>query len=220
MTSEQDLTRATALRRIKKHAFSEVLEPLGFEPLGTTTWCRGAGELSHGINLEANWGSRQVKWGVLCPETVPMVWGDYEKQAAKDPVSYAVLGDLTKWQGYDAVMPWFDLPDRVSPQQLETIIDGLRADISWYATWMEQFDTRRALLDYLLQNREPEDPRGFLMPSSLPMKLRVAAALAVLDRDPTAGTLVEEAAVASEPWGPDVRIDQLRSNARAANLIQ
>ena len=61
-------------------------------------------------------------------------------------------------------------------------------------------------------NRDRKDPRGFIFPVNLPVKVYVAAALAVVDRSPEAHALLDEAATEF------ARFDDEINNGRLARL--
>ncbi len=193
----ESLSRPQALKRIIRAGVEPVLFAAGFERAGATSWVRHKSELDHMVGLPAYSSSRSIQWGIVCPEAVAFLW---DKPPRIIDVAWSVLTGTPGTPGHPAACGPIRLDDENDPEQIEVLAAAVAIDMHEVDERMRPFDTRRQLRSYLLENRDPTDKRGFVVPVSLPLKLYTAAVLAVLDRAPDAADLVTEAEVAWQPW--------------------
>ena len=209
----QLLSRSVALRRVLSEGIDGVLVPAGFEPRGRRAWLRQASELQHVIGLESRYGTFRVQWGVVSPEAVPYLWGTPAKEG---DVAWSAMTGHPRGIHHPAACQSFSLEDPVPAEEVQRITAGLAADMRRMEEYLRPFTTRRELRDYLLANRDPSDPRGFVIPAGLPLKLFTAAVLAVIDRDPDACGLITDAEQALAPYRNKItraQLDRLKAGA-------
>jgi hypothetical protein len=178
------------MKRIAAIGLRDALSPFGFEPGKGLSWLRDTSELRHVIALVPSRGNHVVQWGVVSSEIVPLLWAE--------PVDDRGVAASAMTGGSSAIhqppaCPGFSLDAQVARHDIDEFGAALATDALRFEAWVHDFTTRRELRDYLLENRDDSDPRGFLIPSGLPLKLFTAAALAVIDRDPAACALIPEA---------------------------
>jgi hypothetical protein len=108
----------------------------------------------------------------------------------------------------------FELPADDDVAGIARAVAGVAVEMRGVEQHLRRFRTRRQVRDHLLANREPTDRRDFVIPSKLPLKLFTAAALAVIDQDPSAKGLVAEATDALSRYKDKLtsgRLDRLSS---------
>jgi hypothetical protein len=177
------------VKRIADIGLRDSLSPFGFEAGKAVSWLRNTGELLHVIALVPSYGSRVVQWGVVSAEIVPMLWAEpIDDRSVAASAMTGVPSDIH----HPPACSGFSLDAQVTQDQIEELGAALATDALRFEAWVRDFTTRRELRDYLLENRDVSDPRGFLIPSGLSLKLFTAAALAVADRDPAACGLIVE----------------------------
>lgn len=182
------------------------LVPLGFETnRSRRKWVRDTGELLQLIFLEKAYGRYYLQWGLVCPELAELTWGVPYKTF---DIGQAIL------TGRPANIRWPAKVSHFSDGELEASPDDIaarvREDVDVVTEWLEPLVTRRALREYLMENRERSDPRPPIR-WGLSLKLIIAAGLALVDGDPVGCDLMVEARAASEP------LDTV-SSARLAGL--
>ena len=164
------------------------------------------------VGLLSHYGSRNIQWGLVCPEAIPFLW---DKPPKFIDVAWSAVTGHPGTVGHPAACGSFLLGDENDPARIDGLAAAVALDMREVEGRMRPFDTRRQLRAYLLENREPTDRRGFVVPANLPLKLYTAAVLAVLDHDPDAVDLVAEAELAMQPWiGGDItrgRLARLKS---------
>ncbi len=178
------------LKKVLSLGIEAVLIPAGFEHVGRRQWRRSTEQLEHVIEVLQRRGTYDVQWGVVSPELVWFLWGTEPRGDVGDAA-------LTGWPSgikHPSNAQSFRLDGDSDP---DAIAVGLAEDMQVVEAWLRPFQTRADLRGYLLVNRDQNDPRGFVFPKSLSLKLYVAAALAVVDRAPDARDLVTEAEVQS-----------------------
>jgi hypothetical protein len=210
------ISRQTALKRIVSKGIEPVLVGAAFQAAGKRIWVRRQPELLHLVALGFRYGTYAIEWFVVSPEATDFVWGHPAKEA--DPGDAIMFGTPSSIRR-PAPGENFELGEQEDPAHIDELMRLVAQEMDVVATWLGQFETRRQLRDYLLENREPTDRRGFREPTSLPLKLYIGAVLAVLDRDPEAVALADEAEPALQPWArarlTQSRIQSLRSAVAA-----
>ena len=193
----ETISQQTALRRIVDHGIESVLVPAKFERAGKRTWIRHETELFHLIALGFRYGTYAIEFGIVSPEATDFVWGHPAKRADfGDVVMHGTPSDIRR----PAACERFELGEQDEPAKIDEIARLVAQDIGAVATWLGQFKTRRQYRDYLLENRDPN---------------YIAAVLAVLDLDPAAVVLADEAEVALRPWKDRLTAER-RRRLRAA----
>ena len=207
----ETISQQTALRRIVDHGIESVLVPAKFERAGKRTWIRHETELFHLIALGFRYGTYAIEFGIVSPEATDFVWGHPAKRADfGDVVMHGTPSDIRR----PAACERFELGEQDEPAKIDEIARLVAQDIGAVATWLGQFKTRRQYRDYLLENRDPNSWNRFIIPSPV-LKLYIAAVLAVLDLDPAAVVLADEAEVALRPWKDRLNAER-RRRLRAA----
>jgi len=192
------------MRTIVHDGFEPVLLPAGFVREGTRRWRRRTGELEHVVQVGKRHRSWGVEWGIVSAELVPLVLGIKPRGDVGDA---CVFGTPSSIQ-HPAQADWFWLEE----QDVDQIVAGVAQDMRIVEPWLRQFQTRSDLREYLMLNRDRQDPRGFTFPVNLPAKVYVAAALAVVDRAPDASALLNEAATELASFDDEI------NNGRMARL--
>ncbi|MDO9353865.1 MAG: hypothetical protein Q7T55_09220 [Solirubrobacteraceae bacterium] len=190
------VSQRAAVDRFIRKAVDPVLSHTGFERVGGRAWERRTEQLRHVIAAEVRNGVLRFQWGVVSAEATPFVWRTETKSGN---VGDAVLASTVRSFSTPPGRSKVDLDLVATDKQLEIASGTVRADLQAAELPMRAFTTRRALRSYLLENRELNDPRDFVIPSGLPLKLYVAAVLAALDKDRSAVGLLEETEVAMLP---------------------
>jgi hypothetical protein len=176
-----------AIAAVVSEGVEPVLVPAGFGRLGRRrTWVRWTPELSHVISLEGRDGSLVAQWGVCCDEAVGVLWG---AEAEAPDVRWAVLSGTPAGIRHPSPGSWIVLSAVPSDDLLASVREAMGAT----EAYLGPFQTRRDIREYLLAERETKDRRGFVVPANLPLKLLVAATLAILDADPSAPNLTADA---------------------------
>jgi len=163
----------------------------------------------HQIAITARHEHYTAQWGVFVAELVPIL---YDVAADEADVSQAAVTGALSAVKYPSITTSLSSPESMAALDVERV----QEEVTEWASWMAGFDTRAAIREYLLQNRDATDRREFVVPAKLPLKLLTAAALAVADGDEGAEALVEEAAVALARFdGPTTagRLQRLRAAA-------
>ena len=207
--------QSTGLRHVLDVAFAAPLVPLGFTASrDRRTWAREIGGLSQMIAVWKRGGAFTVQWGIACPELVDVMWAVPYKPF---DVGQSIVTGTPSSIRHPAQAQSFSAA--ALETEAERIAVGVREDVRVIISWMEPLGTRRALRDYLMENREETDRRAFVIPAALRLKLFTAAGLAVVDRDPAGCALLAEAEAASSPITDEIRRGRFaRLHALAADL--
>lgn len=202
MTSK---SQRAELENIVGGGIDSVLLPADFVREDRLRWRRRTSELEHVLEVLQRRGTYDVQWGVVSPEVIRLVWGTEPRGDVGDA---AMTGSPSSIQHPAKAQSFrLDLPDDAT-----VIATDVAEDIRIVERWLRPFQTRADLRRYLLLNRDRKDNREFLVPANLPLKLYVAAALAVIDRAADACGLVEEASAELAAFGDAI------NNARLAAL--
>jgi hypothetical protein len=207
MAAGKTLDRRGSLGRIQ--AVVERALP-DFGKAGRLTWVRDTPELQHVIAFLDRRGGYHVQWGIVSPETTPIMWGEEGKSG---DVGSAVLSGTPSSIRQPAPGASFRFETANDPAVVDAIAAAVEEELRLTANWMRDLQTRRELRDYLLANRDKKDPRGFVIPTNLPLKLFTAAALAAVDRDPLALELLPDVEAHLSSFGGPMtsRLVRLRS---------
>ncbi len=209
--------QADGLRQVLASGLEEPLAPLGFvASRDRRTWVRETGELCQVIAVWKRRESFTTQWGIVCPELVDVMWGVPYK--AFDVGQSIVTGTPSSIR-HPAQAQSFAAATLETVAGAAGVAAGVREDVAVVTEWMDPLQTRRALREYLLANRDATDRRAFVVPANLPLKLLTAAGLAVVDGDPASWGLLAEAEAASAPITGDVtrrRFARLHQMAEAA----
>lgn len=204
---QQPLSRTTALRKITE-GIDALLSPAGFEPHGRSSWVRCTAELQHVIALLARRGTYDVQWGVVSPEAVPYLWGTPPELG---DVGGAVMSGTPGTIHHPPARQSFRLDaEGASVDAVDLIAGGLSSDLERVQRRILAFSTRKELRDYLMLNRDAKDRRDFILPANLPLKLFVAAVLALVDEDPAALGLAQEAERAMGRFTDELSVARLQ----------
>jgi hypothetical protein len=204
----ESLPRQASLRRIVSEGIEPVLVSAGFERVRKSTWARHRSELVHVVALLSRRESYTVQWGVVSAGAVEFLWGRLpEKVDVGDSVMAGTPGTIR----HPAACEFFQLGPENDEARIESVIASIPNDMRVVEARLREFDTRRQLRSYLMENRNPKDGRDFVIPAQLPLKLYTAAVLAAIDRDPDAVSLAEEAETALQPW---IRAELTRERIR------
>jgi hypothetical protein len=158
-----------------------------------------------------------IQWGVVSPEAVPIMWG---RDAIPGDVGDAVMsGTPRSIRGLTATKA-FRLAELTDEHSITELVTELTADMHAVEHRLREFQTRRDLREYLLQNRDRKDHRDFVIPMNLPLKLIVAAILAVIDCDPELDNLISETEVAMIPYQGGISAQRMQRLRAAADLCR
>jgi hypothetical protein len=206
-------TPRAKLRVVVDIGVEAVLLPARFERARSKLlWRRATDQLDHVIEIRKTRGSYGVQWGVVSPELIWFLWGN---EGAGDVSDAAMTGTLASVRR-PARPQLFQLTEH---SDAELIAARLAEDMGAVEHLLEPFKTRAGLRRYLLENRDPTDRRGFVVPAKLPLKLYVAAALAVVDQAPEATGLVAEATEALSRFDGDITAGRLARLREAAACL-
>lgn len=195
--TEETLRRAAALRRIVDEGIQAVLLPEGFDAVGPSAWVRRTSEVHHVIALLSRRETFDVQWGVVSPECVAYLW---DVPFVLGDVGQSVMSGTPGTIHHPPACQSFRLDAVVPNRTVQETAQLLAVDVARVAERLRAFDTRRALREYLLLNRDAKDRRDFVIPANLPLKLFTAASLALIDEDPVARKLVADADEALTPY--------------------
>jgi hypothetical protein len=175
------------------------------------TWVRYGAQVQHIIAVVKQRRFYNIQWGVACEEAATIVW-----DAIPDPtdVGYSVLGGTPGTIRHPAPGQYWTVTSDTSDDEVRALRDAVREDVAMVAERLRAFDSRRDVWTYLLENRDRKDPRDFLIPAHLPLKLLTAAALAAVDRDAVACTLLPEVETELSRYKDDLnhgRVARLRA---------
>ena len=190
--TDAGLTRATALRRIRRRVFDEALKPVGFEQRTSTIWVRPEAELEHEIVYATRWGgSYDLEWGVNSPAGGPMLWGTPRTPTA--PGFGVIRGTVAAVVDPPAIRS-LDLDEKVRITEIERVIPLLVRDVRAVQTALRPFTTRRDVRAWAGHVVDRQPPPGFVrslvFPSSEQAARTVIAIMAVLDCDADAADVV------------------------------
>lgn len=148
----------------------------------TKTWRRDESQLAHLFRFELRSGNIQVQWGVLSDAVIPDLW-------------LAPPADAVSKVDYAAMTGWLNrLPGTDPGDAADSSTDAPLADrVADAASWLAQFRKRENLVSFLMDVEDSKDPRGFLVPANLPLKLLTCAFLLAADDSPEAPTLAQRA---------------------------
>jgi hypothetical protein len=205
------LSHRTALNRIVAHGIESVLLPAGFNAVGKRLWVRQELELLHLVALGFRHGRYGIELGIVSPEATDFLWGHPAKSADfGDVVLHGTPGHI-RWP---AACENFAVGDQEDSLKIDVMAGLVAQDMDMVARWLAQFRTRRDYRDWLI---EGPDAKGggsrFFIPAPA-LRVYIAAVLAVLDQDPDAGDLVDQAEIAMRPWNDRLnreRIDSLKA---------
>lgn len=180
--------------RIVKAHVAPPLAKCGFHRLGrSSVWVRDVSELRHLLRFEVRRATVSVQWGVLSEAVLPALW-DQLPPGATDDVAFSAM---TGWLNG---VPGTVCPVAVDLGGADEPLLALSDDLATAGDWLAQFSVRLDLVHYLLAEDEPKDRRGFLIPTSLPLKLTTCAFLLDADRSREAGAVAARALSAMERW--------------------
>jgi hypothetical protein len=215
MTAEL-LDRRASLRRIIAGGIETALDPAGFEKAGRLSWIRRGVELQHVVALLDRRGRYIVQWGVVSPETIPIIWG---RPGVGGDVGDAVMSGTPSSIRHPAPGGWFALDTTNDAEAVDRIAKAVFEDMLLVEERLGAFGTRRSVREYLLANRDRKDPRDFVIPSNLPLKLFTAAVLAIVDRDPVAYELMSDVEAEMSRFRNKLALSRMkRLKAAAADL--
>jgi hypothetical protein len=189
--------KVTARRLVFRDGVETLLAPMGYVRSGSTNWVKSERELEHVIPFPSRYGRYLLQWGVVAPEVTPIVFGQAGKRG---DVAWSLLTGHASVVQQPPAIGGFELADQADSGEVARIAEAAAADAKAAAEWLSAIRTRRDLREFLMLNRDSNDPRGFIVPSSFILKLFTAAALAVVDRDPASKQLLEETERAFAPW--------------------
>jgi hypothetical protein len=191
-----------------RDAFDAPLRPLGFSRAGRRqVWLRDCAGLAHAVSLESYSKFWTVRWDIVNPAVGKLLHG-----------RLADVADV-RWTGFitgtaqvafgEGLQARFGL-DEVADQ---AAIAGVAAAVTQVATWTGEFNNVRRTIEFLTQNPgEKLRVVGMTVPSNWPLRAFTAAALAVVDAQPDATELVEQAVAAMASLGET-------GHTRAARLV-
>ncbi len=198
-----------------KEGLDSVLVPAGFvADTRKLTWVRLSQDVRHLVTILHRRKFYDLQWGVNTDGAAEIIWG-----ASTDPkdVGQAVLSGTPSGIRRPAPGQSWTLESGVDRSKVEEIAAAVRDDAAVVAKRLEDFPNRKAVRNYLLENRNPIDQRDFVIPANLPLKLLTAATLAVLDRDAQACQLLPEVESAMARYSDDLstsRLTRLRTAVR------
>jgi hypothetical protein len=205
--------KATARRLVFRDGVEALLAPMGYVKSGSTNWVRNEDEVQHVIAFPSRYGRYRLQWGVVVPEVTPIVFGQEGKPA---DVAWSLLTGHASVVQQPPAIGGFEFADQADSGEVARIAEAAAADAQAVANWLAPIRTRRDLREFLMLNRDRSDPRGFIVPSSLTLKLFTSAALAVVDGDPASKELLAETERAFAPWTDKQSQAQLVRLRRAA----
>ncbi|MCE9621222.1 MAG: hypothetical protein K8R99_02635 [Actinomycetia bacterium] len=207
--------QSTGLRHVLDVGFAGPLVPLGFTASrDRRTWVREIGGLCQMIAVWKRSDSFTVQWGIVCPELVDVMWAVPYKPF---DVGQSIVTGTPSSIRHPAQAQSFSAVSLET--EAERIAAGVREDVGVVTVWMEPLSTRRALREYLMENRDETDRRAFVIPAAFRLKLFTAAGLAIVDRDPVGCELLAEAEAVSAPINDEIRRGRFaRLRAAAAGL--
>jgi hypothetical protein len=210
--ADDGAVRQRALARVMADGIEPILAVAGFARQGRRlSWLRRTPQLSHVVSLDGRRGSYVTQWGVGCDQAAAVLW---DTEADATDVRWAVMTGSPSGIRHPSPGGSFTPADEASAEQARAVAEAM----TLIEEYLRPFQTRRDLRLYLLANRHPKDRRGFVVPANLPLKLLVAATLAVLDDDLSAATLIAEAEAALAPFRDSLspgRVARLKALAAA-----
>lgn len=180
------------------------LAPLGFNTnRSQRKWVRDTGELLQLVFLEKHYGGFFLQWGLVCPALAEPTWGVPYREFDIGQAVVTGTPERIRWRQV-GVGGGPITSSRFTEGDLEAssgeVAGRIREDVDIVEEYLRPFTSRRILREYLLANSDRSDPREFLIPSGLGLKLFVAAGLALLDGDPLGYELLVEAEKEFSPF--------------------
>ena len=205
-----------ALRRLESEAFDAVLLPQGFNRAKRKhTWVRATRELFHTISILHRRRQYDIQWGVVSPEVAELLWA-----GPPDPsdVGQSAMSGTPGTIRHPAPGQSWTLNEAMEPE-LQNLIETVRGDLRVVGERLAQFERRRDLRNYLLENRDRIDRRDFLVPANLPLKLVTATALALADQDREACELLGEVDREMARFQDNLSVERVERLHRAARAM-
>jgi hypothetical protein len=170
--------------------------PLGYSRTGRVwTWARPAGELTHLIGILRTGTSYTLQWSVGCPPAARLLWGEGDER----DLSFNVMAGVPSRAAPGAVNGWA-LDKLTADKDLLEMGASVKESLLKVCSWLDNFQTRRGLWTYLLENRDPWDHREFTFPANLGFKFATATALALVGGDHEGCELLADVQATHRPW--------------------